>query len=346
MKVNLIYNRIPHHAGRSGYDQLARYLARRVSVETVEGYEPTGLIGRTWAWGARRSGMEWYEEWSVGLEAAAALRLLRRSPEVFHVLYGENSYRYLGALRLLAPRRGHRIVCTYHQPPGIFEQVVRRRAILQRLDGIIAVASSQADYFASLVGKERVFVVPHGVDSDHFRPGERRAPDRPRCLSVGQWLRDFGMLRAVAERVATKDPGVRFTLITSEGNADCFEGLDNAEATWGVPDADLLQAYRDAGMLLLPLTDCTANNALLEGLACGLPIVTTDVGGIRDYVDAACAFVVPPGDVDAMCEAVLRLSADAELRMRMGRESRQRALRFDWVRVADEVAAVYRAVTP
>src|SRR5690242_7091169 len=66
MKVNLVYNRIPHHAGRAGYDQIVRYLQGRVPIRSLEDYMTRFLSDYSWAalaerssgWVARRAGMD------------------------------------------------------------------------------------------------------------------------------------------------------------------------------------------------------------------------------------------------------------------------------------------------
>jgi glycosyltransferase involved in cell wall biosynthesis len=352
MKVTLIFNRIQHHAGRSGYDQLARYLRGRLPVKNLEDYMTRIISGYAWAyiagrsgpWMALRSGMDWYDTYSFSLEAAAVLKLLWGSKEIYHILYGENTYRYLGLLSRVARWKGSRLVCSYHQPPPVFDQVVRCKRILRKLDAIIVVASNQAGYFASRVGEKRVFVVPHGVDTDYFTPPPRKERTGKKCLFVGQWLRDFDMLGGVIRAVGAKDPEVTFRLITRPDCANAFAGLKNVAALSGVSDSELLRAYQDADLLVMPLKDCTANCAVLEGLACGLAVVATDVGGIRDYLDPTCARLVPPGDVGGMCEAILGLLSNEPLKTEMGRRSRLRALQFDWKHVAERLVGVYETI--
>ncbi len=344
MKVSLVYSRMPHHATASGYDQITRYLADRVAVERVEPYMPRVVPRGVWKWLADRSGMEWYDVNSAGLEAGAALRLLRARNETCHVLYGEDSYRYLGVVRRVARGNGNRIICTYHQPPGIFDRVVRCKRGLERLDAVVAVASHQAAHLASFVPESRVFFIRHGVDTDFYRPPEDKESDGKECLFVGLWLRDFQMLRAVIEGVGARDPSVRFKIVTSPEKVSLLDGLSNVVALSWISDPALLEAYQQADILVLPLIDCTANNSLLEGLACGLPVVTTDVGGVRDYVDAGCAFIVRAGGVASMCAAILELTANERLRAEMSRQSRQRALICDWRRVAEQLVELYREV--
>jgi glycosyltransferase involved in cell wall biosynthesis len=348
VKINLVYNRIPHHSLHSGYDQLARYLSDQLFTESLESEGPRLVPWKAWQWMTENSGelisywsgMKWYEMWSLMLELSAARSAIKGTGEIYHILYGENSFRYLGILSPVFRRRGSRIVASYHQPPEVFDQVVRRKQTLKSLDAIIAVSQSQVDYFSSLVGAQKVFVVPHGIDTDFFVPAEKPATDHKVGIFVGEWLRDFTMLRTAVERLVAV-PDLQFKIITNKEKASLFSGLRNAEVIAGISEAELLGAYQEADFMLLPLTDCTANNALLEGMACGLPIVTTDVGGVRDYVDEKCAFIIAPGDVDGLCSAVNTLVSDEVARSEMGTQSRQRALALDWRHVAARFVEVY-----
>src|ERR1051326_4700377 len=351
-KLNVIYNRIPHHASHSGYDQIVRHLADRVPLNRLNDRFGSMLPDHTWwrlaesssRWITGWSGMDWYDTYSFSLEATALWKILWGKQQIFHVLYGEDSYRFLGCLGALGRWKGTRIVCSYHQPPEVFERVVRRKDVLRRLDAIIVVASNQAEYFQSIIGKDKVFVVHHGVDTDFFTPAKRNDGEGKVCLFVGQWLRDFKLLRAVVQAMGRIDPTVTFKLITREDQAEAFAGFDNVVALCGISDEKLLKLYKPADILLMPLTDCTANCALLEGMACGLPMVATDVGGIGDYVDDTCARLVPPGDIEGMCHTITSVLADDEQRKALGSASRQRALKFDWSHMTDRLVSVYETI--
>jgi glycosyltransferase involved in cell wall biosynthesis len=79
-------------------------------------------------------------------------------------------------------------------------------------------------------------------------------------------------------------------------------------------------------------------------MACGLPMVATDVGGIGDYVDDTCARLVPPGDIEGMCHTITSVLADDEQRKALGSASRQRALKFDWSHMTDRLVSVYETI--
>src|SRR4029453_2924533 len=129
----------------------------------------------------------------------------------------------------------------------------------------IVVASNQADYFATLVGHERVFLIPLGVDTDCYRPTEalpHKSQSTPHpafgpplpsqrgervgvrgaveCLFVGQWLRDFEMLSAVVNALAAREPALRFKIVTRKDDAQRFSGCPNFVAVTAISDDKLL----------------------------------------------------------------------------------------------------------
>src|SRR5205085_9485592 len=124
----------PHHAGRSGYHQLAEHLkaaagARAVEVDRVPRLPAS--VRRTLI-GATR--LEWYEEWALALELAAARQMSHRQATVCHFLYGEDSFSHLGRLAPLLRLRRNRLVASFHQPPRVFDEVYRSSRRLRQLD--------------------------------------------------------------------------------------------------------------------------------------------------------------------------------------------------------------------
>ena len=119
-------------------------------------------------------------------------------------------------------------------------------------------------------------------------------------------------------------------------------------------DMDLAEAYRSAVVTLLPSVyrDVYGGEyampellglVILESMACGTPVICTDVGGMPEFVeDGVTGFVVPPNDPIALRDRIDYLIAHPEVAVEMGRRGRQNVLeRFTWPAVAQRCLEAY-----
>jgi glycosyltransferase involved in cell wall biosynthesis len=340
-----------HHAAHSGYVQLETYLGDLARVRAMQNSaasrlvesSPLGLRENL----ARRSGMQTYGVQHLPMEASVIQAWLACPGHIFHFLYGENGYRYVGNLKRL-PGLSQRnfLVATYHLPPSLLERILVARNHIKRLDRIIVVGSSQLPFFRELVHPDKVVCIPHGIDVEYFTPAEKLGASGPivTCLCVGHLLRDFETLLAVAWILKLERAPVKIIIVDAQFDKSHFASLDNVEVRRGVPDEELRRLYQTSDVCLLPLIDCTANNALLEAMASGLPIVTSQVGSVLDYVDTSCALLTPYADPRAVADAVMKLANTPMLRERMGQAARRRAEQFAWPLVARQVADLYQSL--
>ena len=133
-------------------------------------------------------------------------------------------------------------------------------------------------------------------------------------------------------------------ILTPPKNAKLLGEHPNLAYTSGISEDELLKLYQSASVLLMPLLDATANNAILEGMSCGLPVVVTDVGAVRDYVDPACGMLTKPKQARAMAEAVIDVLNDELARVKMSLKCREHALQFSWEESVGKLKSIYEAL--
>ncbi|NNG00366.1 MAG: glycosyltransferase family 4 protein [Desulfobacteraceae bacterium] len=295
----------------------------------------------------KKSGVVWYNRDSAYNETVAAMRWLKKSGQIFHFIYGENSFRYLGLLKKIHLQNA--VICTFHTPPWKFQELVADNKYLDDLDAIVVVSNSQRKFFSELIGEERVFYVPHGIDVQHYHPKmvflTHNSTTKFKCLFVGQHMRDLNTLSESAKFLIDHDPTVEFNVVVPEKFHSCFIDLPNVTVLSKIPDTRLLELYQESDLLVLPLIDATANNSILEAMACGLPVVTTDMTATRDYLDDSCAILTPKGDVRGVVEAIQALKSDRDKLDGFAGAIRRRAMDFSWEKIATQMNHIYRKVS-
>jgi glycosyltransferase involved in cell wall biosynthesis len=263
---------------------------------------------------------------------------LSGSIDVLHYLDGEHSARILPSVRRSLRLRS-RSIATFHQPLSVLPRVVPAR-LVRSVDHVTLMSASQREYFSALISGERVSVIHHGVDTTFFAPRRLPRDTGPfRCLTVGAYLRDWTLLRAVAEVFARED--IQFHVLSAE--APHFEGLPNVFVHRGITDSGLRGHYQSADLLVLPLLDATANNALLEGMACGLPVIASDLPAVREYAPEQAALLVRH-EADHFIAAIALLAGDDVKRANMAQAARASAESFAWPLVARRYESLYERV--
>lgn len=231
---------------------------------------------------------------------------------------------------------------------------------------ILAVSPSQQRFLEQQgilpAGRGRVIGVGSvcGVDVVRFHPdveaGRRMRqalgipPTAVLLLYVGRLNRDKGLLDlAVAfSRMASEHSDIELLLVGAEEDVSLDQlrtlcGLE-AERLHHVPFTPEPERYMQAAdIYCLPSYREGFGLTIIEAAACGLPAVATRIHGIVDAVDeGSTGILCPPADVDALIRALSILVKDADLRCRMGREARERAIEyFAASKIIGETIAMY-----
>jgi len=328
------------HAAHSGYQLLAARLPEARFLHTIRA-DPPGGIPLFAARVARRFAFSrWYLGGSAQLEMLAWREFSQGFSGIIHSMWADHD---LGYLDLFLNRKTHRLVGSFHNCDDTFLHTIRFPNRLLHFDAIILMSRAQEIYFLRAgVPPDRIHIVPHGVDSDYFKPGPAER-DFFTVLAAGGYRRNFPLLRQVCLSLRDNS-GIRFEIIAPESFRPTFADLPNVLFRSGVNDAELLAAYQSASCLIQTVENATANNVILEAMACGQPVVAEQIGGIPEYVDSSCGILTSPGDAGALTEALLTLYNSPSTRATLAAGARERAEILAWPNIADQMRDIYDAL--
>ena len=215
-------------------------------------------------------------------------------------------------------RLGVRTVITRHTELGLQSGILQRtlyRHYASRADAIICVSQHLANQHERFVAPEKLHVIPPWIEvTPRARP---HGNDHFRILFAGRVERDKGFveLMAAAERL----PDLQFLVA---GDGDLRATFENRAGLGHVQFLgfrhDLADVFSQADLLVHPSHSEGSSLVVLEAMACGLPCLVSDIPVMREIAkNGSAATLFPPGDVDALVEAIENLLTDTEQRKRL-----------------------------
>ncbi len=259
------------------------------------------------------------------------------------------------------------------------ERIAAEKQILACADRVIVATLAEQTQLRFLykASDRKLEIIPPGVDTSHFYPipadeAKQFLGLRPKdrmVLFVGRIEPLKGvdtLIRAMAcvkwkERAGMSMP-VHLAIIGGEPDADPAQmtaemtrlqrlsdelSMGQTVVFLGKRGQDTLPYYYSAAeVLVMPSHYESFGLVALEAMACGTPVIASDVGGLGFLVqDGETGFTVPTGEADLMCEKLSLLLGDAALRERMGKRAAEVALSYGWDKIARQVVGVYEELT-
>lgn len=244
-------------------------------------------------------------------QLGAVARALGQAPVLIHTKHGRNT-------------------------PNAWRSVLANRMASWFTDALVTVSENAASVARDIerVAPSKITVLRNGVDTQLFRPsaeiGKGQAP-RAICVARLDPVKDHGTLLYATRRIADALPDLHLDLV---GDGPSRQEIERLTSDLLLTDKVALLGARDdvqsllsrAAVFLMTSTSEGISLTILEAMACGLPVVVTDVGGNREVVmHGETGLLVPPRDPVALAEAALTLLRDPSRRMAMGKAGRQRA---------------------
>lgn len=272
----------------------------------------------------------------------AYLPVARLRPDVVHFEWNSAAIEYLPLFDtfgcpIVVSCRGEQVEVRPRLPDGdaYARQLVES---LRRATAVHCVSEAMRARVVELgVARDSTVVIRPAVDPAVFRPGPARPPRAEfRIVMVGSliWRKGYEYALLALRRLVETVPAARLEIVGEGADRQRILygihdlGLRGRVALWGRlgPD-EILALLQDADAFLLASHSEGISNAVLEAMACELPAVSTECGGMREVItDGVDGYLVAPRDHEAMARALAILATDRERALAMGRAARRRIL--------------------
>ncbi len=264
-----------------------------------------------------------------------------------------------GVDSLLLPSTRPRVMTAHYilSPNPSRREVASTRRAFGRMDAVVAHSEHSAARLRDEVGlpAERVRVIPHGAFDYLTRlpdeaplPAELEGAEGPVVLSFGL-LRPYKGLEVLLEAFR-RVPGAELWVVGNP-RMDVTPLRALAERAGGrvrfvtrfVEDREIPAIFRRADVVALPYLDAEHSGVLYTGLAFGVPLVLTEVGGFPEVAATGAARLVPPGDSRTLAETLNELVEDEAARAELAAAARAAAAGpYSWDEAAHRTLELYR----
>lgn len=264
---------------------------------------------------------------------------------VSHILYLEGHVHLIEKVK----KGKDRLIGTIHLP--ISQWPEKRLKQLGKFEHAIILYEEEILLFAKFLPLHKIHLIKHGISTDFFKPNKNIVAVKNKVLIVGHYLRNFDMLFRVYKMIIDRPSNnFEFHLIIPALFRNIPELIEmgknkNVFFYQNLSDEGLLEQYQNSYVLLIPMVDSGANTAIVQALATGLPVITTDVGGIRSYGGGDVFPVIKNNDVEGMVSLFYKYQQEPEFRNDIAKKQRQFALTYlDWNMIAKQHLDFYESI--
>jgi len=342
MKIHFLIKKIAWFGKYSGYECLPNYMPESEQFELFMAKPKFThkLIGKIYqliyGWRDKRPNQVW-----------ADLNFIskRNESDISHILYLDYHFNILERIKPSEKK----LIGTIHIPISFWND--KQLKLLPKLKHYIILYQEEVAKFQQYAPESTFHVIKHGVDVDFFSPAKEPQVKRNKVLFIGHYLRNFEMFYNVYQAIDDKLKGsveFHFIIPQSYRNSEWLQklaGNSNVFFHEKLSDEELLEHYRDSYVMMMPMNNSGANTAIVQALSVGLPVITTDVGGIRSHGGGTVFPVVANNDWQAMTDLFWKYYENPEYRDQISHDQRVFSVQeLNWNVVVKQHIEVYKKV--
>ncbi|MBU0648607.1 glycosyltransferase family 4 protein [Patescibacteria group bacterium] len=342
----------------------AEFFVKEVVERLADRYDFTIIAARLDKSLPKYEKRELFEYYRVGLGnsfdkwlyAILAPRLAKKlKPDLAHAVM--ESYAGIAAWRFKKSNKNIPTVLTLQS--GDLDDPSKRRKIPNWLwkkihttpDIITAISTALAERAKRLGAKEdRVVIIPNGVDLELAKNSQAEpVTGRIICVARLSWEKALDYLVRAMPEVIAEFPQAHLTLVGEGDKRQEIESLvkelnlgDKIKLLGKLPHDETLKEIGKSEIFICPSLAEGLGIVFIEAQACGVPVIGTRVGGIPDVIqDNETGLLVEPRSSEAISQALKKMLGNEEMRQRLKQNALQNLERFNWDRIAGQVAAEY-----
>lgn len=245
------------------------------------------------------------------------------------------------------------LVVTMHWPHAVRKVYGFDDAKLKNISAITSVGRLETIHYSKIGFSGRSDFLQHGVDHSFFKPAARESFDTDplNVITSGRYLRDYDCLYEICRECYLRGINIVFKiLIPQQDRGDKvfirLAELPTVSFVGNLTDQGLVEFYQRSDLLLMPMISCTANNAILESMACGIPVLTTETTGVYDYTDSTFCDYVDHRNIPRFVEILSNYADNRELGKMRGQLARNHVVQnHSWSVGANQLIDIYKTLT-
>ena len=227
------------------------------------------------------------------------------------------------------------------------------KLIWKKAELIIAKCRTEKIMIKKINSELNIKIIYNGIDTEKFKPEKKQPTDTLKIICPARLIKRKGqdVLVNSVSKLKKENIKIKVDFIGEGDEKDNYVNLvkkykleENIIFSGYIAGEKMPQKYGEADIFVLPSYNEGMSNALLEAIACGLPVIVTDVGGTEELVDENNGFVFKPGDTVALTKILKHISENKKIINKLGQNSRKKAENFKWEHTAKEYLHLFEDI--